>query len=109
MAKHDFGMMEQAPVHGERYDRYEPWNYSCISVDDNFIEPLLPEFCSVDFFWHSIDVPRKGLAYCGITLIPPKSIDTMIKIIDKIPELSHLKELLSEAEAQNKYVIHFGI
>ena len=109
MAKHNFGIMEYIPVHGERYDNYEPWHYSCICVDDDFIEPLLSKFGSIDLFWHSVDVPGKGLAYCGITLIPPESIDAMIQIIDKIPELSHLEKLLSGARAQNKYVIHFGI
>ncbi len=109
MARHDFGIMEQMPVHGERYDSYEPWEYSCISVDDDFIEPFLSKLASIDSFWHSVDVPGKGLAYCGITLIPPRSIGTIIQIIDEIPELSCLKKLLSAARTQNKYVIHFGI
>ncbi len=50
MARHDFGIMEQMPVHGERYDSYEPWKYSCISVDDDFIEPLLSKLASIDSF-----------------------------------------------------------
>ena len=38
MAKHEFGIMESAPVSGKRYDEYEPKKYNCISVDDDYIE-----------------------------------------------------------------------
>ena len=37
MAKHEFGIMESAPVNGKRYDEYEPKKYNCISVDDDHI------------------------------------------------------------------------
>lgn len=109
MAQHEFGIMEQAPARGERYDAYEPWKYRCIAVDDDLIEPLLPRLASVKFFWHSVDMPGKGLAYCGVTLIPPESIDGMIQAMDGAPQLRALEELLSAARNKNKYVIHFGI
>ena len=35
MAKHEFGIMMDAPQPGKRYDEYEPWKYDCISVDDD--------------------------------------------------------------------------
>ncbi|MBE5972711.1 MAG: hypothetical protein E7246_09380 [Lachnoclostridium sp.] len=38
MAKHEFGIMQNAPKPGERYDEYEPQKYLCISVDDNYVE-----------------------------------------------------------------------
>ncbi len=41
MAKHEFGMMPQAPEHGVCYDEYEPERYHCIAVDDDIIETLL--------------------------------------------------------------------
>ena len=40
MAKHEFGIMESAPVSGKRYDEYEPKKYNCISVDDDYIEGI---------------------------------------------------------------------
>ena len=30
MAKHEFGIMMDAPQPGKRYDEYEPWKYDCI-------------------------------------------------------------------------------
>lgn len=109
MPRHEFGIMQKEPKKGIRFDEYEPEKYNCISVDDDFIEPLLLELSDIDFYWHSIDVPGKGLAYFGITLIPPKALDSLINIISNNPELSLLEELLIEAKADNKFVIHFGI
>lgn len=109
MAKHQFGIMERAPVHGERYDRYEPEAYALLSVDDEWIEPLLPKLDALDFFWHSLDVPGKGLAYYGITLIPPRSMEAMSRILEDVPALSALTYLLAEAKAGGKFVIHYGI
>ncbi|MDF2843970.1 MAG: hypothetical protein K0R00_2396 [Herbinix sp.] len=63
----------------------------------------------IDFYWHSIDVPGKGLAYWGITLIPPETLNPMIDIIFNNTELLLLKELLYSAKRDNKFVIHFGI
>ncbi|MGL5713780.1 MAG: hypothetical protein ACRCX2_12225, partial [Paraclostridium sp.] len=80
-------------------------------VDDDFIEPILMELESIEFYWHSLDIKGKGLAYCGITLIPPESIASMIKILlmqDRL-EYNELISLLNKAEQEGKYVIHFGI
>ncbi len=109
MAKHEFGIMETAPKSGERYDEYEPQKYHCITVDDDYIEDILERFNDIDFYWHSLDVPGKGLAYCGITLIPPSSDKAFVAAIEDIPELSGLKALLQKAMDENKFVIHFGI
>ena len=52
-----------------------------------------------------------GLAYCGITLIPPSSIDTFIEVLLRkhMIEYDLLIDLLKKAKKNNKYVIHFGI
>ncbi|MGN1443515.1 MAG: hypothetical protein ACI4XE_06670, partial [Acutalibacteraceae bacterium] len=75
MAKHQFGIMKQNPKPGVRYDEYEPGKYGCIAVEDEIIEKFSEEICSLDMFWHTVDMPAKGLAYCGITLIPPESVE----------------------------------
>lgn len=36
---------------------------------------------------------RKGLAYCGVTLVPPCSLKAFIDSIADIPELCELKKL----------------
>ena len=109
MAKHDFGIMEIAHYKGKRYDKYEPEKYNCISVDDDYIENIQEQLCVFDSQSHTIDCETKGLEYCGITLIPPTSINLVIKVIENISELSELKNLLLTAQSKGKFVIHFGL
>ncbi len=109
MAKHEFGIMKASPQRGQRYDEYEVQKYNCISVDDVYLENIVSNFCDIDCYWHTLDVKGKGLAYCGITLIPPSSIPSFISVIENISELSELKELLCQATLQDSWVIHFGL
>lgn len=109
MPQHEFGIMQTAPIKGKRYDSYEPEKYGCISVDDDYILPLLEEFKNIKCYWHTLDKTEFGFAYYGITLIPPESLDGLIAIIWSNSKLSDLMALLKEAEANKKFVIHFGI
>ena len=109
MAKHEFGMMQNAPEQGKRYDEYEPQKYNCISVDDDYVEDIDANLNNIDFFWHTLEWPAKGIAYTGITLIPPTSIQAFIDVIKDVIELSELKELLGKALAEDKWIIHFGL
>ena len=56
-----------------------------------------------------MDRPEYGLAYWGITLIPPESLDSVIQLIWGTKELSELAEILIRAQHENKYVIHFDV
>ena len=109
MVKHEFGIMQIPPEHGKRYDEYETEKYNCISVNDDYIESVVNDLNNIDFYWHTFDVSRKGLAYCGVTLIPPSSMQKFISVIENNSKLNELKELLSKALNENKWVIHFGI
>ena len=109
MAKHEFGIMQEAPQAGQRYDSYEPWKYHCISVDDAYMEDIVCHFCHIDCCRHATDLRGKGLAYCGITLIPPESLGTFIDVIRDMQELAALEAFLKKAIRENKWVIHFGI
>lgn len=109
MAKHEFGIMQTVPEKSKRYDEYEPQKYNCITVDDDYLEDIAVRFNDIDFFWHTLDIKGKGLAYCGVTLVPPSSMQEFISVIDSISELTELKELLSKAYAENKWIIHFGL
>ena len=108
MAKHEFGIMQTAPQNGKKYE-YEPQKYNCISVNDDYIENIVSNFDDIDFYWHSLDNPRKGIAYCGITLIPPSSMQAFISVIENYSELSELNILLQKAYSDNKWVIHYGL
>lgn len=48
---------------------------------------------------------------CGITLIPPTSINMLIKILSMQDRLEYkdLISLANQAKEKNKYIIHFGI
>lgn len=101
--------MQEPPKKGVRYDEYEPQKYHCISVNDDDLEDLDANFNHIDFYWHTLDVKGKGLAYCGITLIPPSSIRSFIDVIKSVSVLSALKELSEKALEENKWMIHFGL
>lgn len=109
MAKHEFGIMDTAPIWGERYDAYEPQKYHCIAVHDDDIVNILSAFDNVDCYWHTFDVPKKGLAYYGVTLIPPTSHKYFISVMENITELSACKALFERAGIEHKFIIHFGI
>lgn len=109
MAKHEFGMMHTAPEAGKRYDAYEPQRYDCISIDDTYIEKLDVHLSDIDLYWHTVDVAGKGLAYCGVTLIPPASIPAFLSAIENNAPFSELRKLMERAKNENKWVIHFGL
>ena len=101
--------MQKAPKKGTQYDEYESHKYNCIAVDDDYVEAINADLNKIDFHWHTLDVRGKGLAYCGITLIPPCAIESFIEVIKDIPALSELKILSEKALKQNKWLIHFGL
>lgn len=109
MAKHEFGLMDNTPQRGKRYDEYEPQKYNCISVDDKYIETIDTALSGIDFYWHTLDVCGKGLAYCGVTLMPPESLRECISAFKGKCELAELTNLFEKAVAKNKWIIHFGL
>ncbi len=109
MASIEFGMMDPAPRPGMAYDEYRPDRYHCITVHDEALDPILPQLEALPCFWHSLDRPARGLAYCGITLIPPGSLPQMIAVTNGVPALMPLTELLQQAELEGKFIIHFGL
>ncbi len=109
MASIEFGIMEKAPLPGQRYDCYEPEAYHCITVSDEALDPVLPDLAALPCFWHTLDQPAQGLAYCGVTLIPPASLPLMAAVTEGVPALSPLTDLLGQAALEGKFLIHFGL
>lgn len=107
MDGHEFGIMEHAPEAGKRYETYEPEKYHCIFVPDESIAALNLEH--IPCFWHGLDAPAQGLAYCGITLLPPESLEAFIRATEGNPDLAQLKTLLAQAHMKGQYIIHFGL
>lgn len=79
MPKHEFGLMEKTPRLHARYDKYEPEKYRCLEIEDYDIEPLLMDVQEIPCFYHTRQKPGTGLAYCGITLIPPESAEAFYR------------------------------
>lgn len=111
MAKHEFGIIDSLPDDNYLYEEYEPNKYNCISVHDDLIYPLLDNLNGMDTYFHGISKPSKGLAYCGITLIPPSSFLKLITILElqKNNNFNELINLINKAMSEKKYIIHFGI
>ncbi|MCR5599493.1 MAG: hypothetical protein K6G33_01930 [Ruminococcus sp.] len=109
MCAHEFGIMHKAPKPKDIYVEYSPDQYDLIAVDDDFIQNIVGKLSILKCYWHTLERPELGLAYYGITLIPPESLEAFIGITLKFSELSELTALLSEAQLENKFVIHFGI
>ena len=89
----------------------DPKKYGCIAIHDNYIEPLLRELSVLETYIHTLSRPGNGLAYYGITLIPPSSLPEFKKIIDLVgrTELQALSKKIEEAVQRHKFMIHYGI
>lgn len=109
MAYHEFGIMQQAPEQETRYDTYEPQRYHCIRVSDDALAAIVKDLDWLETYWHTRAVPKSGLCYCGITLIPPSSLPTFIAHLPDTPAFSALKALVTTALEDHRWVIHFGL
>lgn len=109
----EFGIID----HLEEYDEHEynPSKYHCIAIDDDLIGDWWEELVLIKTYFHSLSRPEWGLARCGITLIPPESLEAFYEIIAKdkrsieSEELIELMKVIRMAISQNKYVIHYGV
>lgn len=103
---HEFGTIDCL----EDYDEgeYEPEKYNCVCVDDDFLsevyhDGLKNKIKNFETFAHNTSRPFKDLAYCGITLIPPTSLNYFLDIMTeanikyKSRELEILTKKTSEA------------
>ena len=110
MATHQFGIMQNTPGE-ERYDCYEPHLYHLIKIDDEYIENLLEEFSDIPCYWHTLRRPETNLAYCGITLIPPRSAGSFIRVFKRHDngQFKEIIELFEQAQKEDKYIIHYGL
>ena len=109
MLCHEFGIMVQAPCPRERFDRYDPERYGCIRVSDDDLQPVLEAFRLGRSYWHTLQRSELGLAYSGVTLIPPETCGKYLEIVLSQPRLASLASLLLQATQKQQFVIHFGI
>lgn len=109
MAKYEFGIMENPPENGRRYDDYDPENYPrLVAVEDDDFDPFLGEFKGT-VYWHTLDEKADAIAMTGINLIPHESSAIIADMITGNDKLQVLKKLLTEAVSENRFVILFGL
>ena len=111
---HDFGMIHKVDFQGN-YEAYTPEKYNCISVDDDLLNSFSEELSLMKTYFHSFNRPENGLAYYGITLIPPESLSLFYEALVSSEtfkasnELSKLASKIMEASVEKKYMIHYGV
>ncbi|MFU0831657.1 MAG: Phage protein [Oscillospiraceae bacterium] len=118
MAKHEFGIIDSFEEN-KWYSDYEPKKYNCISVNDDLVEELIikynEELMAIKTYFQTTTQPGTGLDYCGVTLIPPESLQQFRNVIIKANNRFKVKEFqliikkITEAIRENKYLIHYGI
>ena len=115
---HEFGIIDC--IEENKDYTYEPDKYNCICVDGDLIDEIYhkgfgDKMKKLDTFAHNTKRPYKDLAYYGITLIPPGSLEEFLNIIIeenvqcKSEELEMLEKKISDAIKENKWLIHYGI
>jgi hypothetical protein len=115
---HDFGIIDFFEE-GKCYCDYEPKDFNCIPVSDRYIGPIIRkykyDFSFMDTYFLDSTQPSAGLAYCGVTIIPPESLKKFKDIIIdannhyKSKELELLIEKIDEAMKLNKHMIHYSL
>lgn len=76
---------------------------------------MIKQVMMMKTYFHTYERPANGLAYSGITLIPPESLPTLLDIVlsnktrRKSEELIDLAKKIKEAQEAKKYMIHYGI
>ena len=114
MPVHEFGIIDKTE-NVKRNIGYEPQKYNCISVDDEIMIHLNKHLSIMRTCFHSLERPEFGLAYWGITIIPPESLSMFYDVIisstiyKNSAELNQLASKIIKAKEENKYMIHFGI
>ena len=91
---HDFGIIDDFT--SQKLRRLYTEKYHCISVDDDIISSLNQNLSIMKTYFHTVKNQKYGLAYCGITIIPPESLAifyetvTSSKFFRKSDELNEL-------------------
>ncbi|MGG0724906.1 short-chain dehydrogenase [Bacillus mycoides] len=111
---HDFGIIDDFNYQ-KNYNDYTPEKYHCVSIDDDIISSFNQHLSIMKTYFHTFKNPEYGLAYWGITIIPPESLSIFYEAVtssryfkDSV-ELTELASKIVQATAEQKYMIHYGV
>lgn len=112
---HEFGVIDDINSQVDYGGEYSPEKYKCISVEDDIICSLSEDLSSMKTYFHSMNRPEFGLAYFGITIIPPNSLPFFCNVVTasgyykESEELNELFLKIQQAIKEEKHMIHYGI
>jgi hypothetical protein len=111
---HEFGIIDD--INDKRlYTGYVPELNDCIVIDDDIILELVKDLEIMKTYFHDLTRPNFGLAYHGITLIPPQSLALFLEIVLSNKKIKHFEDTailctkIQQAIKSNKFIVHFGI
>lgn len=111
---HEFGVLD-ATIRHSSYDEYEPERYDCVSVDGEWVDEFIDELNQMRTYSHSYDRPGFGLEECGVTLIPHESLALFYQVVKAMmythesEQLNQLLAKITQAQVEQKDMIHFGL
>ena len=105
---HEFGILPTVPKPGEEFDD-TPQKYNCVTIEDDLLECYGQAINALDCCWNTIDQREKGLAWYGISLLPPATAGQLCKILEQDPNCAEVCEILRRAYAESRFVIHYGV
>lgn len=111
---HQFGIITNLDKNKD-YGYYHPEEYHCVVIHDDAMSNWGERIQTMRSYYHCFSRPATGLAWCGVTLIPPESLglfydivanDTHAAFVEQVPPLLGM---ILKAKKNNQFLIHFGI
>lgn len=111
---HEFGVLDSPNLQAS-YDTYMPDYFDCVSVDGEWVNEFIDELNQMRMYSHSYDRPGFGLEECGVTLIPHESLALFYQVVKAMmythesEQLNQLLAKITQAQVEQKDMIHFGL
>lgn len=113
---HEFCVMPEDPGAEEEFS-YTPERFpDQVIVDDDLLNEWAGRhedaLWSIPVYFHTLRRPDHGLAWYGITLIPPSSSPAFLDLFVNDPEKEQFRDvayLMHRAAEKSKFIIHYGI
>ena len=86
--------------------------HNCISVNEDFFDKVINKVENIDTYFQSYGNKGNYIGSCGVTLIPPQSLLSLINVIYSLENSNKTKlliKLINKAHKENKFIICFGI
>ncbi len=114
MSKIDFGIIknyDEKCDYSDVVDEFLDWAdvlevFNCISIDDKHFNSLSKKMKNIQTLTCEHKM-YQGISECGITIIPPESLEKCILNIRNIKGINEVMNLFSIAQKNNDFIICF--